>query len=223
MRLVNREYDLSFELLENITNVFVIENTSVFSECVSDFWRQVNGLDGNWILSESNKQLNFSKNVLCVFNPWSLDINEKKVITKLYKEINEIANEQYIDRLAETNSEIVNFLELLIQDLPYNVSVGYDINLTGLLKLYDVKFEYDDITLLEKIITYLKLAHQILNIKCMIFIGLKAYLNENEILELYKASYYEKVRLFLIEDHFDKKISSEIVKIIDKDKCIIDL
>ena len=47
--------------------------------------------------------------------------------------------------------------------------------------------------------------------------NLKIYLNDNELLELYKYSLYNNVNLLLIEKDFKEKLNYENVLIIDED------
>ena len=52
-------------------------------------------------------------------------------------------------------------------------------------------------------------------------VNIKAYLNKQELMELYKVAFYNKINLFLIEMAEGEVIGEEKVYIIDNDRCLI--
>lgn len=223
MNMVNREQDISISFEENLVTVLCLENPKVFTACINNLWQQTSGEEGAWILSDADKELNISKKVHFIINPLSANLNEKKIISQLYGELENAVKEQYIEAYSSLNSSIVNFIDGLIQTQPYSIGLKMDANLSGLLKLYDVKFETDDISLIEKLITYLKVMHQVCHTEIFAFLNLKSYLEDTELVQLYEAAFYEKVHIWLIESRYEKKLMHERVKLLDKDLCIIDL
>ena len=87
MKLVYSAYGIIFELEENKVNILVIENPTVLVEVVGRLNEQCEGKDGEFILSNENKILNISKSVSFVKDPFSIDCNNRKILTKLYQEL----------------------------------------------------------------------------------------------------------------------------------------
>lgn len=52
-------------------------------------------------------------------------------------------------------------------------------------------------------------------------VNIKAYLNKQELMELYKVAFYNKINLLLIEMAEGEMIGEEKVYIIDSDRCLI--
>ena len=52
-------------------------------------------------------------------------------------------------------------------------------------------------------------------------VNIKAYLNKQELMELYKVAFYNKINLVLIEMPEGEMIGEEKVYIIDNDRCLI--
>ena len=137
--------------------------------------------------------------------------------------MDEVMKSKLLDEYTDINTQLVSFIDDIIETMPYKLDMSLDIDLSGLLKLYDVKFEMCDLTLLEKIVTYIKIMHQVCGIEVFAFIGLKSFLTEDDCVALYEEMCNEKVNIILFESHFCRKIEKESVIIIDKDLCIIEL
>lgn len=61
----------------------------------------------------------------------------------------------------------------------------------------------------------------LLGIKVLCLVNIKAYLNKQELMELYKVAFYNKINLVLIEMPEGEMIGEEKVYIIDNDRCLI--
>ena len=89
MKLLHTEYDLNITFKENQIHILSIENPKVYSRILNDLWSQSHGGEGDFVLSEGEKIKNIGKEIECIFNPFALDCNDKKIIGKLYQELNE--------------------------------------------------------------------------------------------------------------------------------------
>ena len=221
MKLINNEFQINIELLENTINVLIIENNDLFSSLVYNLWNQCEGNEGSWILVEDTKQLVISKNVICIINPFQINLNEKRITTQLYHEVKLLSDESLLLDESKLNTQIINFLDRVSSLTPYPITYASEFNLTNILKIYN--FQIDDCceSLLESIVEYIKLINRICYINIFVFIGIKQYLNNVELLYLYEFSLYEKVNLILIENHQYEILNFEKLSIIDKDLCII--
>ena len=61
MKLVNTYYNIELEILENYVTVLSVENPLVYTKIIGDIWKQVNGEDGDFVLSDGDKIKNISK------------------------------------------------------------------------------------------------------------------------------------------------------------------
>ena len=221
MKLVNTDYGIDMELVENTVQVLTIENSIAFRQLVGDLWNEVEGGDGTWVLSENNNTLLLSKNMAMVFNPYAIDANDKKVISKLYAELNGIINENYIKEAEAVNGSIVSLFTNIIQEVPYFIDFKTDMDALGLFKVYNIRIDVEYNSLLERIVDYIRAFHNICNIRVFAFVDLKNYLSLEEIKQLYEFVIYEKACLMLIEGRQSDYIEAENRLILDKDLCII--
>ena len=223
MKLVNNDYQIDISLNENEVNVLVLENHDIFTNIVQSMWFQCNGELGTWILLQDEKLLNMSKNIKCIINPFSINLNEKTIISKLYQELKCLSDENLAIESANVNMNIINYIEKLLFMTPYPLTYKPENNVIDLFKIYDIKIYSIADTFLEKLVEYIKIMTQICHIHIFVFIGLKQYLSEKDIRKLYEFVFYEKINLLLIENHQSKKSDDENVFIIDNDLCIIKL
>ena len=138
MRIIYSKYGIDLYLEENKITTIVIENPSLMSEVVRDISKQVNGEDGEWILSDKDKIFSLEKSGIFLDNPLMVNSNEKRILTRLYKELSEQANTLMYEDYTRINSYIVSFLESLLDTVPYHLDMEVDMDLTGILKLYGV-------------------------------------------------------------------------------------
>lgn len=222
MRLVYRELDLEIDLEENVNYVIYIERQDLFTRFVESLWRQQNGEEGAFLLSDGAKEYAIAKEIQVIVNPFDISCNHKRIITKLYQDIASIAMEEYVEELTLFQQQSIQLIDKLAQKVPYQLEYNLEFGIEELLKLFDMKISSDTGTLAERIIDYLRIVHQIMKQRIFIFINLKAYLTEEEMQMLYEFCSYEKIILILVENvckncNYDK----EKIWIIDKDLCII--
>lgn len=223
MKLIHTGYDLTMELKENQINVLSIENRMAYSEILRDMWNQVQGLEGSFILSDKEKQLKISKEMECIFNPFSLNCNDRKILNKLYQEIKEQLDSFQLEEAMVLNANINKFLDGLLMKIPYALKYNPDFDLAGLLKLYNLEVEGSGETVLERIVEYLRVMSKVCDVHNYFFVGLKQYLSEEELEKLYEFIFYEKINLILAEAIQPSLLSVEKCWIIDKDLCIIEI
>lgn len=223
MKLLYKDLMLEIELLENVIEVISVEKPSVFSGMINSLWNQINGMMGDFILFEKDKELNIAKKIDLIINPFDLDCNNKKVVSKLYDEIFQRANEDCIIETADINAHLITYLDLITGKVPYLLTYEPVLDVSGLLKLFDVKNCVTDAGLLEQIENYVKVLHRICRNEVFIFINLKMYLDSTEMMELYDFCCNEKVYIVIIEGSHFPKNPFEKCWIVDKDSCIIEL
>lgn len=223
MRLVHTNYALELDLQENQITVLSIEHPKAYTDMLRDIWNQTQGGEGAFILSEQEKIKNISKEAECIFNPFSLDCNNRKVIGKLYQELREQADSVLIEKSAALNSSIVDYIDALLLQVPYALEYKADLDITGLLRLYDVKVGSSGESLLDSIVDYLRIMKQVCGIVVYVFVGLKQYLAEDELRKLYEFAFYEKIQLIIMESSHSRYIDGEKCWIFDKDMCIIEV
>lgn len=221
MRFYSKKWELNIEISDINPTTIVIEKPEILADICNDIWAQSNGMSGDIIFSCDGVEQKLGKVASVIFNPFAINCNDKKIISKLYKEMHEIANESYYEQTGELLSEIVTYIDTLCMEMPYPIKYNTEFNSEGLYKLFDVLIDDDSTNLLEKLTSYIKMMHRIAGVGNIITLGLKRYLSIAEMEALYKEIQYENVILLNFENSCDCKLEDEHVIIIDKNLCQI--
>ncbi len=222
MRLVNVSYNIDIEFAENCTEIISIEGPDIYTEFIQELNSQLDGEAGNFVLSEKNDTLKMDKKVEFIFNPFGVDFNEKRIISKAYNVLKDSA--EGLDELREKiNSSIVNILDEVILRSPYdNFVYNLDLDWNTLFKLYDVRVQFEEGKLVDKLIQYIRMLAELLGIRVIFLLNISTFLTKYELQELCKSAQYEKVNLVLLEQRelelTDVKSRSHII---DCDRCLI--
>ena len=221
MKLVNAELLLDIDIDENKPSVLVIENPKIMTGVVEQLYEQCLIGEGDFVLSDDNRQLPMEKTAEIIVNPFSIDFNSRKIQSRLYSELME-AESGYIEERAIIQTLIIDYLDKLTHDVPYEMITNeLDLDSMKLFKMLDVRVEPQCDSLLEKLIEYTKIIARLLKKKLLIFVSVCNYLDADEIEALYKICSYHKMKMLFIECH--ERFLSFPVKtyIIDRDKCMI--
>lgn len=221
MKLVNTELFLNVDIEEGKPTVLTIENPKIMTDIVGQLYDLCNSGEGDFVLSEDYKQLSFEKTTEIIINPFLIDYNSRKIQSKLYSELLD-AEARYVEEKALIQTLIIEYLDRLIQNVPYEmISNELDLDSMKLFKMFEVRIEPQCNSLLEKLVEYTKILSRLLKKKLLVFVSISNYLDANELNALYKICNYNKMKVLFIESH-ELCLPFHIkTYIIDNDKCMI--
>lgn len=221
MRITNAGENLVIDIQDGRIPVLVLEHAQTFSEIIRDIYCQSQGGDGNIILSENGSLLTFSKTAMMISDYFSLDFNQKKILNTLYKNMQTAAADFTMEK-DKLTGQAINLLEKIIASVRFDhVAYNFELDWNTLFKAFEVRVEEDYASLPEKLISFMHICAELMNLKLLIFVGLKAYVSDDEIKQIYEMAAYLKLNLLLIEPVERKVLNQEDYYIIDKDRCLI--
>lgn len=212
---------IDFEFQENKINVLILENQEVYTDFMSKMVLSQENIEDNFVLYDNVKKLNMSRNVEVIFSPLLLDLNDKRILAYLYDEMKELSDEYYYETKEQINASIVSCLDELTQKMPYPVKFRLELDERQLFKQYDVRIEYDESCLLEKVMNYIQIQSSLCGVKILIFVNAKAYFTKEQLQEIYKCAFYNKIHIIMVENFKSYVLQDEKYYIIDSDKCLI--
>lgn len=223
MKLVHPDIESQIEFNENEIQILVIENKSAFAKYTKMLFDQVNGVEGEFVLSNEGKLQKISKSMDILFDYYSLQVNSRKVLPKLYANVKiEMNSGEYYKTTTELASIICNYFEEIIDVMQLPLEYNANFDLSGILKVVDMRIHSDPETLTEKLIDYMLAMKEFLGVNYFIFVGLKNYFPKEELEQLYQEIAYQKYGVLLIEgDAREKSMQYENYHIIDQDLCEI--
>ena len=224
MKIINREWHRQIELKENVIHTLILENKVYYREIILELLRQHKGLEGDFVLSEKNKEIAFDKNSYFISDLFNIDINNKKVLTKVYATLQKQVEEDIVE-YNQLTSVIKRYFERLVFNNNLDLEQDEEIDVMSLLKLGDFKIHFEESNYLEKIIKYMKVLIDLCGVKVIFLIGLHSIFNNNEIKQFYKEICLNKIKIVNIETQqfsdYSNKDYKELIYIFDKDNCEI--
>lgn len=201
---------------------WIIESPDSFSRYIEEMQRQIEGQDGGFVLSFNDKEVSIPKHVEMIINPLMVDVNDKKILARIYSELVNLANgeEMYLK-----TREMVALLQQYFLELEYHYDsmlvTDDEFDLQGMFKTLGVKVETSSANCFEKILQYLKLVSGILSKKLIILVNIRSYLSPEKMEHLIQFAQYNEIQLLLIESM--QRTFTDVTKkfIIDIDGCEI--
>lgn len=185
MKLVHKDFKFAFEFSENVRSLLVVEQPAVFWKIVKSLFADCSEEESRVILSENEIPVKIKDHLVCVVNPLAVSLNERKLLNRL----GEILKKEILssDLLIENNQVVAaleNYAIRIIQSTDWDLTYSDKIDVQSLLKLMGIQFYDNQEILIEKIIDYVKIAHELLDIKCFVFVHLLSYLSDYELEKL---------------------------------------
>ena len=186
----------------NSVNILTIKDTKCFTHLIKTINDKINGIETNeiFLLDEKNEEINMSKNAYMVIDVFNIEYNTKKILNKIYNIIadNIQNNQDYeVEKLA---LKLRNYIIQEINEIPFEFVMKEELEIQEILKLYNLKIDDKNyLSVLEKVELLIDLMATLKIANILIIPNLKVFLDERELLELYKYSLYNEINLLLIE------------------------
>ena len=224
MKIINKNWQRKIEIEDNIIYTLVFENKKYYRENIIELINQHNGNEGSYILSNDNKEISFDKNSYIITDIFNIEINNKKVLSKIYSSLlKEIVED--ISSYNDLSTNIRVYFEKLIFNSSLEIEQGEEIDMSSLLKLGDFKIHVENDDILEKFLKFLKVLSELCSYKIIFVVGLHTVFTQDEIIEIYKEVCLNKINIINIEYQQFNNLSNEnykeIVYIFDGDNCEI--
>ncbi len=194
--------------------LLIIENPHEFYKFVDMFDCSVGGDESELSFLRNGKPVSAEKEGCIICDPFHFDLNDKKVIGLLFKNLAETCRygkEQF--KLSSVNTGVGQLFAELFETLPFSLTYG-ELTIEELLKCANVRFEKTYDTLLEKIICYINALAELKHCNFFVFVNLKAVLCDDDLMSLYRHCALEKIGLLLIEN-------SKVRPLLPEEKAII--
>lgn len=221
MKFVCSYFDEAICIKDGYVNSVIIENQTAFRKIAEDISAQINGLEGDSVLSENNTLCAFSKKCELITEFAVFDINKKSIINNIVNIMEKSAlNEHFYITTQNLLSQIENYVYELAFDNEFDIECEKN-SVASVLKAMGITLKNDYDNVLEKILDYMELVNRFEGEKLFITINMRSYFIDEE-MELFTESIIgHNIKLLMIENREYSKLSNEKRLIIDKDMCII--
>ena len=185
-------------------------------------YRQISfNLFNELIYSENDVILDLNKCSLIIYNPFQISLNEKKLITGMYKELEKNIKDDEKKIIQKIEEYSFNLFDDLSLNVDYQFEYNEEIDVGKLFQTFNIRFpEIDYSNYLELLTNYMKLNSIFNKSKVIISFGLISLLNDEEALLLEKELAYNDLILLDIF-YIDDNVNENKDLFIDDDWCII--
>lgn len=220
-KLVYGKYDIFMSLEENYVNELIIENPPILAEMVQELTAQADGGEGGFVLSEDGKPLSVEKNLVFIKDPFSVDVNQRKLLSRLYEELEEHTKDTLFLEVEDFYHAYIRYMNGVCEKSGLFLTYEEEPKVEDIFKLAKLRIDCQAESLVEQIAEYIRVWAELLHQEVFVFLNLKLFLTKEELEALYQECFYRKVQMILIEAVFTEKMPEEKIYLIDKDKCII--
>ncbi len=198
--------------------VLIIEQAALFRRWVQCLTFQCEGEAGDFVLSHSNEDRCLSRHALLIRDPLFATEIEEQIGKVLLKCLERLARDEYVAETQKIECALLEYAEMLSEGLHIALESAAEIDIRALVKLLRIVPAWED-DLLPRLCSQMRLAQDFLGTELFIFVGVKAYLNTDELMALYQEFEMHQMRVLLIEPYQSEILPVEQTVIIDRDLC----
>lgn len=220
MKICHFDFSQPFEL-KNGSGVLICENPARFLQYCNDFLSQQKGIDGDFIIQDGDESVPFKKCGSIIFDFFNLSLNDKKIVSGLYRRLSEIVNENMQQEYLQLAGQIVSLLDSIAIDSPTAVEYDLDFEVADILKATKMKPSEEDRPLIEKIADYLDATANFCGTKLFVLVNARGYFDDKEFENLLTHISYSAYEVLFLERTQYDRVKEEPMRIIDNDFCEI--
>lgn len=174
------------------------------------------------IFSINDLAVDLEKYGLIIYNPFQISLNDKKIITAMYKELEKnCRSENNIALIQQIESKSFELFNNLLLDFDYTFEYNEEIDLIKLFSSFNLKFpEVEYSNYVELLTNYIKLNSIFNKSKIVVSFGTLSLLSKEELILFEKELAYNDIVMLDISYVGDGIIENKDL-VIDEDWCII--
>ena len=221
MKLVHPDLEGQILLDFNKPCEWIIESPDIFLKVLQELCSQINGSEGSFVLSDE-KEISLSKYSEIIVNPLNVNINERKILNKLYTELLKLSIEEniYLETL-KIKTELQEYFMKLEHTSNYFLKIDSETDMMAIFKALGIKFQNYADNLIEYLCQYITIITSLMNKKLIILVNLRSYINDEQLKLLVENLRYKEITLLFIENMERKLLNGFYRYIIDSDQCEI--
>ena len=221
MRLVSSFFTGEIEFDGEHVHSLVLEGQAVFRAFLEDLCDQLDGLEGESVLSEACMPVPMSKRVALVADFVPFTVSTKELTAAAVKQLEKSAREP--ERIVETK-RLLKTVEMYVRDcaldLPCEIEVGR-LTVGALVKACGVTFAEEGLSLLEKLVFFMQTTRELLGEKLFVFVNLRSYLTDAETAAFIADATNRHFAVLLLESSERKLLPGERRRLVDENLCEI--
>lgn len=217
MNLKINYFDNNIKIENDYVQVIEIENKKTFYRLVSDLYKIKNDekLDEVFFYDDNNQELNMYNKVDLYVNFFDIDLNSKKNLNVLNKNIINSLTDNVKEEILNNFKKLAKSFTKILSDIDLPLSLNDNITVDDIIKLLKISINKTD-ELLNNLLLIIDLEKVLKMNEILFFINLKQYLSQEELIEFYKYAIYNEIKIVLVDSQsYGIKLDYEKKLIID--------
>lgn len=221
-RLLINEFNINQSIDAFDSILLIIQNKKKLLQVLNDISNDCYELEFIKIIDERGKILKFEDYIDATISIFNIDINNKKNLNALFRQIKKIN----YDSIYDSINQITNNLQALFNNINLESSLELinDLNISedDILKLLKIQINDKSNNLLVKIMNYIKVGFELRKVYKYLFFNLSSLLSFDEITLLIHDCKLIGIQIINIEYLDINKGPFDIKKVIDEDICLLE-
>lgn len=221
MKLAFSELDTVFDFDDPCQHTLVIENQKLFRSILQDISGQINGIEGDVVLSKKDTPMEMSGKAELISSFISFELCSKALLSKITAAMEKRALAS--DNLYATQ-QLLGRIEQYLLELTLTMDCDLDftkLNIGNILKAVGVAVRDDYEDDLSRIIDYMELVREFDRDKLFIFVNMRSYFDDSLMQAFVKTVRSHGFTILLIDSSEHGRLQNENRVIIDEDLCVI--
>lgn len=212
-------FDGQLEISDEQVATLEIANRDCFRRII----KELKGLTENEIheiIISLDNELVEPKDIETIFDTYSVKVNDKNYLTKLYKSIENYFNklDDNLFSLNELSAHITLNFNNLIFGYPLDLVSKTQLGIKDYLKFLDVKLSADDESFQDNVNQLISANRMLGFAKVFVFVNFKSMMSQQEIQNIINIAVRARCPLVLLENTFDERVFKDEKKLsVDND------
>lgn len=221
--MILKHPEFSFDISLQGISTLVIEQPNLFRSLVMELTAQVEGRDGQFIVYDDLKEVPLSKTLNVVHSPFAVDLNGRKMLTALTKEICENIQDEYYVEYRELEANALGFALSALKEYDTDLTYKEELAIEDYLKFLGVRFRegrYE--SPIESLLNHVVRCRRYLNCQMVVLINCRDFMTDAELSSFIEDALLQDVNILFVESHNNRvEFADEKVYTVDKDLCEI--
>lgn len=219
MILAHPQMQAILELSNQWVSTLVVEEPNFYRKFLLDLYGQLEGEEGQLVLSEKNTVLSIRANVELLDNCLQFDMNRKLLLGKIGTVMERTAvSESFFLRTSEMLCQLETYMDELAFSLPCDV-IYEKCTVAGLIKAMGIRVRDDYEDPLERLLDYMELVREFDKDKLFIIVGLRSFFSSEALARFAETVVGHGYKVLLLDSVEGDKFPLEQRLTIDKDLC----
>ncbi len=192
--------DNPIDIKDDFITVIEVENKKYFYRIIKSLYDTENGVLSEDVVffDENGKEINMNGKIKIYTDYFELQMNSNKITNEIIKYFSRIFKEEDKLNLQKQYKKLVDLYKRILNNIDVPLVIEENNSIESTLKYLKVSFAMQD-NLLDNLLLIMDVERTFQFNNLLVFVNLKQYLNNEELIELYKYSIYNKVKMVLID------------------------